>query len=133
MSFDILGKPIPDATPKEKNAALIALAEQWGLPCDILIRHKTATEPPPKAGVYLGYWMCGTVPDYSTIHYNPNFRNVWTNLAREADWCEPDYWFELPQGLWPECPRCGEMPYSETQCQFCGQRFTKEDEPDATV
>jgi hypothetical protein len=31
-----------------------------------------------------------------------------------------------PDGLWPECPRCGEMPYSEEQCQFCGQRFLKE-------
>lgn len=23
----------------------------------------------------------------------------------------------------PKCPHCGEMPYSYTQCQFCGQRF----------
>lgn len=23
----------------------------------------------------------------------------------------------------PECPRCGEMPYSYSQCVFCGQRF----------
>ena len=23
----------------------------------------------------------------------------------------------------PKCPHCGEMPYSTTQCQFCGQRF----------
>lgn len=22
------------------------------------------------------------------------------------------------------CPRCGEHPYSETTCYFCGQRFT---------
>lgn len=25
-----------------------------------------------------------------------------------------------------ECPYCGEMPCSETQCQFCGQRFLGE-------
>lgn len=24
----------------------------------------------------------------------------------------------------PQCPHCGEMPYSTKQCQFCGQRFT---------
>jgi len=42
MNFDILGKPIPDATPEERTAALIALAEQWGLPCDILVRHTAA-------------------------------------------------------------------------------------------
>ena len=28
----------------------------------------------------------------------------------------------------PQCPRCGEMPYSTIQCQFCGQRFTVEKE-----
>jgi len=96
MSFDILGKPIPDATPEEKTAALVALAEQWGLPCDILVLHRTAAEPPKKAGVYLGYWMCGTVPDYSTIRYDPEHRYMWTDLARAQNWCEPDCWFELP-------------------------------------
>ena len=30
----------------------------------------------------------------------------------------------------PECPYCGEMPYSLEQCQFCGQRFIQEDEQD---
>lgn len=30
------------------------------------------------------------------------------------------------EGLEPECPNCGEMPYSESVCYFCGQRFTNE-------
>lgn len=28
--------------------------------------------------------------------------------------------------LEPECPNCGEVPYSESVCYFCGQRFTDE-------
>jgi len=31
----------------------------------------------------------------------------------------------IPNGE-PECPRCGEMPYSNEQCVFCGQRFSPE-------
>ena len=31
----------------------------------------------------------------------------------------------IPAGE-PRCPYCGEMPYSTTQCQFCGQRFVGE-------
>lgn len=31
----------------------------------------------------------------------------------------------IPEGQ-PECPRCGEMPYSNEQCVFCGQRFSPE-------
>ena len=31
---------------------------------------------------------------------------------------------------WPMCLHCGDMPYSTTQCQFCGRRFTKEDNDD---
>lgn len=27
----------------------------------------------------------------------------------------------------PECPHCGEMPYSTERCVFCGQRFAQED------
>lgn len=30
-------------------------------------------------------------------------------------------------GLVPECPHCGEMPYSLTECVFCGQKFLEED------
>lgn len=34
----------------------------------------------------------------------------------------------------PECPRCKEMPYSYTQCVFCGQRFLPDDNrPDKTA
>ena len=29
----------------------------------------------------------------------------------------------------PKCPHCGEMPYSYTQCQFCGQRFLTKERP----
>lgn len=29
-------------------------------------------------------------------------------------------------GAEPECPRCGEMPYSYEQCVFCGQKFEPE-------
>lgn len=32
-------------------------------------------------------------------------------------------------GTFPECPSCGEMPYSLERCVFCGQRFL----PDAIV
>lgn len=31
----------------------------------------------------------------------------------------------IPNGV-PICPYCHEFPYSYTQCQFCGQRFTEE-------
>ena len=34
---------------------------------------------------------------------------------------------EIVRNCDPQCPRCGEMPYSYTQCQFCGQRFTEDD------
>ena len=27
----------------------------------------------------------------------------------------------------PECPRCGEMPYSTKRCVFCGQRFIQDE------
>ena len=27
----------------------------------------------------------------------------------------------------PECPSCGEMPYSTERCIFCGQKFLKEE------
>lgn len=26
----------------------------------------------------------------------------------------------------PQCPACGEMPYSTERCIFCGQKFLKE-------
>ena len=28
----------------------------------------------------------------------------------------------------PECPICGEMPYSTEQCHWCGQRFVQDEE-----
>lgn len=31
-------------------------------------------------------------------------------------------------GMIPECPVCGEMPYSTEQCHWCGQRFIQDDE-----
>lgn len=31
-------------------------------------------------------------------------------------------------GMIPECPICGEMPYSTEQCHWCGQRFLQDDE-----
>ena len=34
----------------------------------------------------------------------------------------------------PECPHCKEMPYSYTQCVFCGQKFLPDDNrPDKTA
>ena len=38
-------------------------------------------------------------------------------------WAE-DYW----SGRYPECPSCGNMPYSLERCVFCGQRFLPEPE-----
>ena len=35
----------------------------------------------------------------------------------------------IDKDAYPECPYCGEMPYSYEQCQFCGQRFVKEKTP----
>lgn len=29
-------------------------------------------------------------------------------------------------GIIPECPICGEMPYSTKQCHWCGQRFIQD-------
>ena len=31
-------------------------------------------------------------------------------------------------GFIPECPICGEMPYSTEQCHWCGQRFVQDKE-----
>ena len=31
-------------------------------------------------------------------------------------------------GMIPECPICGEMPYSTEQCYWCGQRFVQDEE-----
>lgn len=31
-------------------------------------------------------------------------------------------------GIIPECPICGEMPYSTKQCHWCGQRFIQDKE-----
>lgn len=33
----------------------------------------------------------------------------------------------IPNGQ-PRCPYCKEMPYDMEQCQFCGQRFTTDEE-----
>lgn len=30
-------------------------------------------------------------------------------------------------GVYPQCPACGEMPYSLYRCTFCGQRFIKDE------
>lgn len=30
-------------------------------------------------------------------------------------------------GIFPQCPACGEMPYSLDRCTFFGQRFIKDD------
>lgn len=30
-------------------------------------------------------------------------------------------------GIIPECPICGEMPYSTKQCHWCGQRFIQDE------
>lgn len=30
-------------------------------------------------------------------------------------------------GVSPQCPACGEMPYSTEQCIFCGQRFVQDE------
>lgn len=32
------------------------------------------------------------------------------------------------EGIIPECPVCGEMPYSTKQCYWCGQKFIQTDE-----
>lgn len=29
--------------------------------------------------------------------------------------------------LYPECPACGEIPYSTERCSFCGQRFVMDE------
>lgn len=31
-------------------------------------------------------------------------------------------------GIIPECPICGEMPYSTVQCHWCGQRFIQDED-----
>lgn len=31
-------------------------------------------------------------------------------------------------GIIPECPVCGEMPYSTEQCHWCGQKFIEDEE-----
>lgn len=31
-------------------------------------------------------------------------------------------------GIIPECPICGEIPYSTKQCHWCGQRFIQDKE-----
>ena len=31
-------------------------------------------------------------------------------------------------GMIPECPVCGEKPYSTEQCHWCGQRFIQDDD-----
>ena len=31
-------------------------------------------------------------------------------------------------GMIPQCPTCGEMPYSLEQCYWCGQRFIQDEE-----
>jgi len=35
-------------------------------------------------------------------------------------------WNRSYGGTYPECPVCGEMPYSLDRCIFCGQRFIKD-------
>lgn len=37
-------------------------------------------------------------------------------------------WERSYDGIYPQCPSCGEMPYSTERCVFCGQRFIQEDE-----
>ncbi len=38
-------------------------------------------------------------------------------------------WDRGEYGTFPECPACGEMPYSYERCIFCGQKFL----PDETA
>lgn len=38
-------------------------------------------------------------------------------------------WDRGEYGTFPECPACGEMPYSYERCIFCGQKFL----PDKTA
>lgn len=37
-------------------------------------------------------------------------------------------WEQSYDGVYPQCPACGEMPYSTERCVFCGQKFIQEDE-----
>lgn len=34
---------------------------------------------------------------------------------------------EYDGSVFPQCPACGEMPYSTERCTFCGQRFIQDD------
>lgn len=36
-------------------------------------------------------------------------------------------WIDSYGGKYPECPACGEMPYSVERCFFCGQKFLPDD------
>ena len=36
-------------------------------------------------------------------------------------------WERTYGGMFPACPRCGELVYYKDMCVFCGQRFTKND------
>lgn len=54
----------------------------------------------------------------------PNGRKppVKLKFVRDIDYCTGK-----PTGEIPECPSCGEMPYSTEVCKFCGQRFIQDD------
>ena len=76
-------------------------------------------------GVYMG-WCAPERAEWS-VHVGIGDRSdvavvYWMPLPAPPKvhirWAE-DYW----SGRYPECPSCGNMPYSLERCVFCGQRF----------
>ena len=72
-----------------------------------------------KARYVLGRWYCENIRMKIGAKREP-VPLLWVDGLNAAG--------ELVPRSEPQCPYCGEMPYSLCQCVFCGQRFIKEEE-----
>ena len=66
---------------------------------------------------------CNACPHQPADDDKPNGKNPPVKLS----WIPSFNGMTDSMGTEPQCPACGEMPYSTERCIFCGQKSLKED------
>lgn len=118
------------ALPKGRNGASMSVSEieamlQLSIGCRCLRRRRRTTEMIDTGDLTMYcHWDKGLVCKKEfycdTCEHQPAADDKENGKAEPVHirWAE-DYW----SGRYPECPSCGNMPYSLERCVFCGQRF----------
>lgn len=118
------------ALPKGRNGASMSVSEieamlQLSIGCRCLRRRRRTTEMIDTGDLTMYcHWGKGLVCKKEfycdTCEHQPAADDKENGKAEPVHirWAE-DYW----SGRYPECPSCGNMPYSLERCVFCGQRF----------